>query len=122
MMSGTRAASRLARMNNTISSAKLTNVPSAKYQWSRCLSIAKEEGTTDTIATTRTTTAVPPIPYEMFSWGTMNKGSIPVKSALEDGKSGVDGGGAAANLLNRGGAIMDHPQIIDLGEAFGIGK
>ena len=65
---------------------------------------------------------VPPIPYDMLSWGTVNKGSIPVKNALEEGRRGVDGGGAAANLLNRGGAIIDHPQIINLGEAFGIGK
>lgn len=123
MMSGTRAASRLARMNSTVSSAKLTNVTSAKCEWSRyrCLSTARTKDTTDTM--NATTTAVPPIPYEVLSWGTINKGSIPVKSALEEGKRGADGGGgggAAANLLNRGGAIVDHPQIIDLGEAFGI--
>jgi len=56
----------------------------------------------------------------MFSWGTMNKGSIPVTAALEEGKRGTTGGGTAANLLNRGGPIVDHPQTIDLGQAFEI--
>ena len=60
----------------------------------------------------------PSIPYDMLSWGTINKGSIPVKSALEEGKRG----GPAANLLNRGGTVLDHPQIINVNEAFGIGE
>ena len=56
-------------------------------------------------------------PLSLYCWGTNDKGSIPTKEILEEGKSG--GAGGASNLLNRGGAIIDHPMKIDLGDAFG---
>ena len=53
----------------------------------------------------------------LYCWGTNDKGSIPTKDVLKDGKSG--GSGGAGNLLNRGGTIVDHPAKIDLHDAFG---
>jgi len=83
-------------------------------KFSRYTSTAIQEDTADTV------TATSPVPYQMFSWGTINKGSIPLNSALEEGRRDVDAVGSAASLIKRGGAIVDHPQIIDLDEAFGI--
>jgi len=54
----------------------------------------------------------------MFSWGTIHKGTIPVKKVLDEAKSGVTI--SSTNILNRRASILDHPQSIDVTEAFGI--
>mmetsp|Transcript_302 Transcript_302/g.501 ORF Transcript_302/g.501 Transcript_302/m.501 type:complete len:456 (-) Transcript_302:36-1403(-) len=54
-------------------------------------------------------------PHSLYFWGTNQKGSIPTKDVLEEGRKGAVSGG----LLDRGGVLIDHPVKIDLGDAFG---
>jgi hypothetical protein len=54
-------------------------------------------------------------PLSLYFWGTNQKGSIPTKDVLAEGRKGAVSGG----LLDRGGVVIDHPVKIDLGDAFG---
>jgi hypothetical protein len=54
-------------------------------------------------------------PLSLYFWGTNQKGSIPTKDVLEEGRKGAISGG----LLDRGGVVIDHPVQIDLEDAFG---
>lgn len=56
-----------------------------------------------------------PNQLSLYFWGTNQKGSIPTKDILEEGRKGVNGGG----LLERGGVVIDHPVKINLEDAFG---
>lgn len=87
--------------------------PSQRRELYRSLSTERSQQTD-------TTPHTPPsssVPLSLYCWGTNDKGSIPTKEALEEGRNG--GGGGAGNLLNRGGAIVDHPSKIDFKDAFG---
>jgi len=74
----------------------------------------------DTISSSAYDDAIPPPPTKLYSWGTILKGNIPVQKSLEEGKSGEGGAGAASNMLNRKGSVLDHPHLINLNDAFGI--
>lgn len=54
-------------------------------------------------------------PLSLYFWGTNQKGSIPTKDVLEEGRKGAISGG----IIDRGGVVIDHPVKIDLEDAFG---
>ena len=81
----------------------------SKRQVSKSLSTDSKDASSDTQSESK--------PLSLYCWGTSQKGSIPTKDVLEEGRSG--GASATSSLLNRKGSVFDHPVKIDLEDAFG---
>ena len=96
-------------------SSRSSHVARRQIQWSQSLSTSTKAAEAETEGNSQTENDTKPL--SLFCWGTNDKGSIPTKEFLEEGRSGSSSG--AGNLLNRGGAIVDHPVEIDLEDAFG---
>lgn len=60
------------------------------------------------------------VPNALYSWGTSTKGTIPLKHVLQEARKNKTG----SSVLSMGGSssstIIDHPNKIDLYEAFGL--
>jgi hypothetical protein len=94
-------------------SSRSSHASRRQIQWSQSLSTSTKAAETEGNSQSENDTK----PLSLFCWGTNDKGSIPTKEVLEEGRSGTTSG--AGNLLNRGGAIVDHPVEIELEDAFG---